>query len=354
MDRLLLIDLGVAWGGQEIYSRSLASILPHRGWKVTCLSPHDRHAIEGVTHENVRENYPHFGSLIHKVNRLVRDHDVVHFNGIRAIYLSLFIAKKTAFVGTKHLPYNTLENPTLKSRMAKLSRFFVFEKLDWLISISDQTRHELPSYVQRRSSVILNGVTDVGLSDIKSIDRSVLTVCFVGRFVKHKGVMRLLEAVNITHCRGVSIKLILAGDGPLMNEARQYVLSHNLSNAVEFLGYVDSPGDVFKISDICCLPSLHEGLPLSLLEAMSAGCALLGHDIPGVRDVIRHGENGILSDLSPDSIASSLIALASGRAHLARLQSKARQDYERNWRLDRMVDETEAVYRHQIYSEITK
>jgi len=194
----------------------------------------------------------------------------------------------------------------------------------------------------------LNGVADMGPPDFSRSNRSVLNVCFVGRFVEHKGIMRLLEAVNIAHCHGISVQLLLAGGGPLENDARSFVFEHNLCEVVDFLGYVDSPGEVYRASDLCCLPSLHEGLPLSLLEAMSAGCALLGHDIPGVRDVIRHGVNGVLTEVTPDAIAVAFMELASDRVYLDDLRKNARQDYEQKWQLDRMVDETEAVYRRVI------
>jgi glycosyltransferase involved in cell wall biosynthesis len=274
--------------------------------------------------------------------------DVYHFNGIRAIYLSAAMPRLGPSIGTKHLPYASEQGETLKTRLARMASRWVFHRLDWLISISDTTLQELPPEVRRRSSVVLNGVVDHGAHLETTGDNSEFTVCFVGRFVEHKGLMRLLGAVRILVRQGRAPRLLLAGGGPLEVPARAFVEQHGLGHRVEFLGYVQDPGTVFRRSHACVLPSLHEGLPLSLLEAMSARCALVGHPIPGVRDVLRADANGVFADVSPESLASVLAALDDDRARLGRLRRTSRADYEHSWRVERMVDETEAIYRRVI------
>jgi glycosyltransferase involved in cell wall biosynthesis len=251
-------------------------------------------------------------------------------------------------VGTKHLPYESEEGITLRSSLAGLGAVAAFHNLDWLVSISNKTLQELPARVRRRSSVVLNGVADLGEGHSTVADDAEYTVCFVGRFVEHKGPMRLLEALELLHRERRAPRLLLAGGGPLEPQARAFVERHDLGGRVDFLGYVDQPGEVFRRSHVCVLPSLHEGLPLSLLEAMSARCALVGHDIPGVRDVLRPEANGVFADVSAPALAAVLGALGVDRARLGSLRRTARADYERSWRLERMVDETEAIYRRVI------
>lgn len=348
MKKLLLIDFGAVWGGQEIYSRSIAQVLVERGWCVTSVSMHERHAVDGVRFLPVSIGYKDFVGNKRLIEDMLPSYDVVHFNGIRAIYLAAILKHSKPFVGTKHLPYSSLEQVTVRSWLARLGSHVVFHNLDRLISISEKTLVELPLDVQRRSSVVLNGVSDMGGALAVLPNEAELTVCFVGRFVEHKGLMRLLAAVALLRQQQVSVKVLLAGGGPLEQTAREFVASNHLLEAVEFLGYVESPADVFQRAHVCALPSLHEGLPLSLLEALSAHCALLGHDIPGVRDVINDGVNGLIAAISAESIADKLRTLAQNRSLLGKLRQNAREDYEKNWRLDRMVDETVEIYNRAV------
>ncbi len=348
MSRLLIVDMGAAWGGQEIYSKSLTLHLLQRGWQVTQLSPHPRHIIDGCHHIPISIRYADFIRTAKLVSSLQAQNDVVHFNGIRAIYLSNLCRKSCAFVGTKHLPYATAGESDFRSNLAALASLGVFHNLDRVISISEATFEELPACVQRRSSVVLNGVEDFGEGHEYLSSSDILSLCFVGRFVEHKGIMRLLEAAYLLKEGGTQFHLLLAGGGPLERQARDYVASHNLGDVVSFLGFVEQPGDVFRKSHVCILPSLHEGLPLSLLEALSANCALVGHDIPGVADVIVSEYNGLFAPISAEGLAFALKRFADSTDFLDRIRRQARAAYEKNWRVERMVDETEAVYRQAL------
>lgn len=346
--RLLLVDLGAVWGGQEIYSRSIARAMVDRGWAVTSMSPHDRHAAGNIEFHRCSYSYSDFMETSKTVSSMAKKHDIVHFNGIRAIYLSAIMKRSKPFVGTKHSPYLSTEERSTKSRFAHAFGNLAFRNLDRLVSVSNKIQSELPSHIQKKSEVVLNGVEDTGENSTTVADSAPLTLCFVGRFVEAKGVWRLLEAVDIAHRGGVKIHLLLAGGGELESDLRAYVERRGLSDVVSFLGYVERPGEVFRRSHICVLPSLHEGLPLSLLEAMSARCALLGHNVPGVRDVIQHEINGLIADVPAEQLAYELKRIDADRPLLSRLRANSREHYENRWRLDRMVDETEAIYRRLI------
>lgn len=343
MLKLLLIDMGAAWGGQEIYSRSLGTHLERREWMVTNLSPHSCHTLHEGRYHQISIDYKDFKKTARAVSDLQDQHDLVHFNGIRAIYLSNFCRKSKPFIGTKHLPYAMGGEKKLKDRVAAASSLLVFRKLDWLIAISNKTIEELPAWVRSRAGLILNGVEDVGRQKT-DLPLSPLRLCYVGRLVEHKGIMRLLQAAHMLKGTGTSFRLLVAGNGPLEAQAKAYVESHNLKAEVQFLGFVDQPGDVYRQCHVCVLPSLHEGLPLSLLEALSAGCALVGHDIPGVADVIEDDHNGLIAPISAEGLAVALRRFATDRVFLERVRQAARGDYEKKWRVERMVEETEAIY----------
>ena len=352
--KLLLVDLGSVWGGQEIYSKSIAREMGRRGWSVGCISPHTRHATEDVQYYPCKIDYPHFCQTARLVQTIGKDYDLIHFNGIRAIYLSLLLHKTKPFVGTKHSPYSCVGESFAKSKFARMASKMVFYHLDRLICISDSIYEELPTHFKERSTIIYNGVKDEGSPRFRFSQDQPLTICFVGRLVEHKGVIKLLEAADMLYQQDIIVRTLVAGTGPLEQSLRAFVKERGLENIVSFLGYVESPGYVFRQSHACVLPSLYEGLPLSLIEAMSARCAVIGHDIPGVRKIIRHEQNGLMAENSSESLAESIQRLNSDRCLLERLRETARKDYENQWQLDRMIDETETVYREVIFSSLFK
>ena len=93
------------------------------------------------------------------------------------------------------------------------------------------------------------------------------------------------------------------------------------------------------------LPSLHEGQPKALIEAMACGTAVLGADAPGVRDMIEHDATGWLSATEPGPLADTLRAMLNDDALRARLGDNARQFVERNFSIDFVVDAELAVLR---------
>jgi len=76
--------------------------------------------------------------------------------------------------------------------------------------------------------------------------------------------------------------------------ARDYVYTHGLEDRVLFAGYREDIPDILKSLDLFCLPSVSEGLPVSVLEAMAAGVPIVGSDVRGIREVVRHGRTGLL------------------------------------------------------------
>jgi len=352
MPKLLMVDLGGAWGGQEVYSRSIMKTLALRGWEITSLSGQSKHADSTYDFIPVPISYSHFPETARRIRDIQNSHDIVHFNGIRAIYLANICKKIRPFIATKHSCYRSPGGFWRRGQFARLASPLVFNKLDWLITVSPQVNRELPGWVRQRSGVILNGVEDVGICPCLAPMSRPFTVCYVGGLFARKGVMRLLRALHILRKSFPEFTLVLAGKGPLEAQAREYVARHGLSEHVRFAGFVESPGEVYRQSRICVLPSVYEGLPLTLLEALSAGCALVGHDIPGVREVISDGENGLLSPISPQGLANTLLKLLTQPILLSAMQQRAREDYDAKWRLERMVQETETVYKRLIQNHL--
>lgn len=123
---------------------------------------------------------------------------------------------------------------------------------------------------------------------------------------ERKGQQYLIEAVAKLRDR-YPLHLIIAGEGPFRQELEQRVSQLNASNYVHFLGRRSDVNTVLANCDVFVLPSLHEGLPNSLMEAMAMGLPCVATDVGGVRQLIADGENGIVIEpKSSEAIALSI------------------------------------------------
>jgi glycosyltransferase involved in cell wall biosynthesis len=113
-------------------------------------------------------------------------------------------------------------------------------------------------------------------------------IVWIGRFVKGKGVDYLIRAINYLIKESLPIKLILIGTGPENSNIRKLVFSHKLSQNIEFIDYIpyeDMP-EVYRNSNLFVLPSLHEGVPRTVLEAMSCGTPVIITEFSHLKDLI--------------------------------------------------------------------
>ena len=115
---------------------------------------------------------------------------------------------------------------------------------------------------------------------------------FCARVVKDKGVDTLQEVWKILHKKFPNALLYVVGGGlnELLDELRKK--SVEMDNSIKIIGEVDAPQEFYQLADVYIFPSRHEGLPTSLLEAMSSGLPAVTSDIGGCEDVISDGING--------------------------------------------------------------
>ncbi len=137
-------------------------------------------------------------------------------------------------------------------------------------------------------------------------------ILYVGRLSPEKGLYDLMYAIKILS-RLIKFKAIIVGDGCLRD--RLIYLSHELGidGYIEFLGPIKWGEDLFNImkgSDVLVLPSLTEGLPLVLIEAMSQGVPVVATNVGGITELIRDNFNGLLvRPNSPKELANAIIEI---------------------------------------------
>lgn len=159
-------------------------------------------------------------------------------------------------------------------------------------------------------------------------------LCFVGRLDEQKNPLALLEAIRDIP----KVRLAIVGDGPLRPVLENRVREDRLP--VEFLGTVsnDQLPALLNRSQLFVLPSLYEGHPKALLEAMACGMPVIGTEVSGIKDVIVHRETGYLCGTSSLEIRTAIMDLM-GNVPLCRyMAAKAREYVEAECSLKRAVE----------------
>lgn len=113
-----------------------------------------------------------------------------------------------------------------------------------------------------------------------------ITFCFAGRLVKIKGLGTFISALGRLHCEKSDFKALIVGDGELKTSLMEQADQLGLNERITFMGRTDAVADYYRQSDVFVLPSLSEGMPLALLEAMACGLCCIGSDTGGITELM--------------------------------------------------------------------
>lgn len=158
-------------------------------------------------------------------------------------------------------------------------------------------------------------------------------ILFVGRLETQKNLPLLIEAMPGQGCR-----LEVVGDGPQRRELEDLAAQRRVE--VVFHGHLPQREVAEKMSRaaVFVLPSLYEGMPKALIEAMASGAAVVGADAPGIREFIRDGESGLISDMNPPELRRKIELLLADPALRERLGREGRRRVMDNYSLDRVAE----------------
>jgi glycosyltransferase involved in cell wall biosynthesis len=167
----------------------------------------------------------------------------------------------------------------------------------------------------------------------------------VGRLNPEKDHETLVRAAALVLRNDPTFRLEIAGAGPCMARLREVTAELRLENHVLFLGPVRDVAALLERSGLFVLPSVSEGVSLTLLEAMASGVAIVATDVGGNPEVVADGETGVLvPPRDHTALAAAILRLRRDAAERWHLIVAGRERVERLFDVRRMVADYEALY----------
>jgi len=228
-----------------------------------------------------------------------------------------------------HVEHNTRERYT-RWRLAQAR--WLARRTDRIVGCSEGVRLRLleMGMPPERTIAIPNGIRLQPFAEAGAhrFDLRIPGIVMVARFSKQKDHATVVRALALLRERGLRPPLLFAGGGKALHRKPVETLVHQLGLAeqVRFLGVARNVPELLMTHQLSVLGTHYEGMPLALLEGMAAGCAVVGSAVPGVREVLDHGVDGLLvAENDPVAMADAIERVLRDPAEGARLGAAARR-----------------------------
>lgn len=306
--------------GAETMCENLTYELINQGHNVCVVSFYDYHS--PITCRLEQKGVPlvylykksgfDFG-VIKKVRNAIKEFrpDILHTH----LYILKYVALASVGLPIKGIVH-TVHNIAQKENNA-VDRFInriLFKKKNIVsVALSNEIRktiHEVYKLPINNIPVVFNGVTlNAKYRKDDYSPGNKIQIINIGRYTNVKNQLTLIEAVKRLHANDYHIKLDIYGDGPLKAQINQKIRELNAEEYIHENGLTDNVTDKLINSDIFVLPSIYEGMPMTIIEAMAVGLPVVASNVGGIPDMIKDNKNGLLCGTDIDSIYYCILRL---------------------------------------------
>lgn len=306
-------------------------------------------------------------SAAFRLRRLIRreNFDLVQSHGLRPNVLARLAAAGLGVpvISTYHVSPAYADVPFWKR--------FVYTTLDqatrsWsslCLFVSGSLKEAVAPSDSVRSTVIPNGVDtrrfDPGLFSPSQAKASLhaqgeRTIVTIGRLSSEKGHRFLLNALAHLARSGFSVKVFFAGDGPLKNSLIEQVRHLGLDKSCVFLGSRTDIPEILAAADLVVVPSLIEGLPYVVLEAMAMEKCVLASPVGGNKELLKDGVNGFLTEVEkPEVLAQKIQELLKNPSLCHKVGQEARKSIKNQYDLEIWSNRLHTLY-EEMASKVTR
>jgi glycosyltransferase involved in cell wall biosynthesis len=283
---------------------------------------------------------------------------LVHAHGTRANSNVLWAAKSLGIpvIYTIHgWSFHQDQHPFVQKVRIWGERYLT-KRSDINIAVSHSNRQSGKNVLPNLDAIVINNGIDTNKFDPKAthanirqelgISNDVKVILFLARFTSHKQPLTLLKAFAKALKKDSSLHLLMVGDGDQKQSAVKLIDELGLHEQVTLQPFRQDVPDVLASADIFVLPSLWEGLPIGLLEAMAMGKAVIASQVDGTSEIIRHNENGWLvsTDNLEVNLAKAIIVVAGDGKLRSQFEQQALHTVNQNFNAHHMTRQIENTY----------
>jgi glycosyltransferase involved in cell wall biosynthesis len=291
-------------------------------------------------------------SLIKKLNP-----DIIHTHSSKAGLVGRIAGWvcRVPTIFTAHGWGFTSGTPKIRGTIALLTEKVLTPFTEKLICVSEYDRHlaiSLGITTQNSSVTIKNGVSNINIPIANPIYQPPRLI-MVARFNEQKDQTTLLKA--IAQLSNPNIHLDLVGSGPSLEACKILAQSLGIAEQVSFLGDRTDVASLLAQSQIFILSTHYEGLPISILEAMRAGLPVIATNVNGIPEEVDHGQTGLLVPRQDvQALADALDTLIQSPETRQKMGEAGRQKFLQEFTVERMINETKAIYEQVLEKEYSQ
>ncbi len=349
---LLYVDTEKFWRGGQEQLFSLMKGMKEAGHDVCLAAPataplKDRAAAIGIDTFAFRQRSEFSPLALWRMGRILRSRrfDVVHFNTPKSIIVG---AAASWLIPVPVRISSRRVNFPLSSRFSAL-KYNLLQ--DGIVTVSDTIRGTLlsaginPSLV----TVIYEGVDLAWIDNLQPVEPlkqpAEVLVGMVAHLSQEKGHSILLRAAACLRERFPEARYLLVGNGELREQLESLTEQLGLRERVRFAGFRSDCEALMKQFDVCCLPSLSEGLSSAILAAMANSLPVVATRVGGIPELVISGQTGLLVEANDSEALAQALAELLSSADLRRLYgAEGRRRVEAHFTISRKLDETERFY----------
>ncbi|MBU5434570.1 glycosyltransferase family 4 protein [Pseudoflavonifractor sp. MSJ-37] len=282
------------------------------------------------------------------------DIDLVHCHYLREHYTALLAKQYDKHIRVVYTNHFVLANDAV----TRLSNRWMDKRQDGMIAVCNKGKEQLIAngWSGDRIHVVFNSVDPAAWAGDRSestlrpelgIPEDRFVMLCASRFAEDKGHKYLIDSLKrLTEISSVPFTMVLAGDGPLLEPARQQVEALGLTEQVKFIGFRKDIKNLYKGSDLYINSSEHEALSYLIIEAMAAGLPVIATDMGGNSDIVNDEAGcGLLVKYDdPVSMSDAMKRLMEDPDLLARCKAGALRTIDEKFEIHKWMEKTFAVY----------
>jgi glycosyltransferase involved in cell wall biosynthesis len=266
--------------------------------------------------------------------------------------LAAFLAGVPVIIASVHDNYRTDKRPKRRIMNRILAKI-----TDKIVAVSEDVKEDIIRYDSidpSKIEVIPNGIDverfnpEKNTTDIRkefSLEEDDIVIGFIGRIVPAKGLEYLLNALPYLNEEFKNIKLLIVGEGSLVEELKKRAKKNNIFDNILFIGRRRDIPEILACINIFVMPSIAEGLPNALLEAMAMGKPIVTTEVGGIPEIVKNGFNGLLvPPRDTVSLSKAIKELISNDQLAAKLGQAARDLVRDNLSIKAIAQKWQSIY----------